>query len=256
MSKSIDNKVSNLVISKLVEFLGSDVSEAIALRIKEKYAIDINDEKMVIANPDLLEKAFMDLLGAVAAKLIDQINHDLINSFSKKQASDLHNIEEPKFSNYIKMMIETASTVDHEAITTTSKDEDEDEEKKDKKSVKPEEIFSILSDGPTIKILKSALIGFPADSFWMDINLTRKQYYDRLHKLRQIDLIRRRNNVYKVTALGQIIVHVILGTVEEIVTNYWELKALESFRYTVPPEERSKIINSMLSNTKIKEYLL
>ena len=125
-----------------------------------------------------------------------------------------------------------------------------------RESLKPEQIFSVLSDDLTIKILKSALIGFPADYYWKELGITRKQYYDRLHKLRQIDLVRRKSNIYKVTALGQIIVHIVLGTVEEVVTNYWRLTALESFQHTIPPEERIRIINLMLSNTKIKEYLL
>jgi hypothetical protein len=146
------------------------------------------------------------------------------------------------------MMVETASTVDQEVITDSGSEK--------RKSVKPEEFFSVLSDGLTIKILKSALIGFPADIFWIELGLTRKQYYDRLHRLREIGLVRRKSNIYKVTALGQIIVHIILGTVEEVAANYWQLKALESFQHTIPPEERNRIINSMLSNTRIKEYLL
>lgn len=146
------------------------------------------------------------------------------------------------------MMVETAFTVDNEVIIDTGN--------KKRKAVKPEEFFSVLSDRLTIKILKSALMGFPADSFWREIGLTRKQYYDRLHRLREIGLVRRKSNIYKVTVMGQIILHTILGTIEEVAANYWELKALESFQHTVPPEERSRIINSMLSNTKIKEYLL
>jgi hypothetical protein len=243
----VENRVSILVVSKLKEFFGPDVSEAIASRIKTKYEIDINDEKSVIGNPDLLEKALLDLLGAVAAVLLEQINDELIKSFSSDHSfASLQHISDPKFSDYIKMMIETASAVDQRVITETER----------RNSVKSEEIFSVLSDRTTIKILKSALIGFPADYFWEEFGLTRKQYYDRLHKLREIGLVRRKNNIYKVTALGQIIVHVILATVDEIVTKYWELKALESFQHTIPPEERNRIINSMLSNTKIKEYLL
>jgi hypothetical protein len=249
MSESIENRVSSLVLSKLREFFGPDVSEAIVLRITEKYDININDDKAIISNPELLERALRDLLGAIAANLLEQINHELIASFSNEDSSDsLRHIADKKFSNYIKMMVETASAVDQETVTET--------ESMERKSVKPDEIFAVLSDAPTIKILKSALIGFPADSFWGELGLTRKQYYDRLHKLREIGLVRRKNNVYKVTALGQIIVHIILGTVEEIASNYWELKALESFQHTIPPEERDRIINSMLSNTKIKDYLL
>jgi hypothetical protein len=247
MTESVDSSISNLLVSKLKEFFGPDVSQAIAFKIKEKYGIDINDDKAVTGNPELIEKAFADLLGAVAAIFLEQINQDLINSFSVEHSFEsLKHIADPKFSDYIKMMVETASAIDQEIITQTE----------ERKSLKPEEIFSVLSDGLTIRILKSALIGFPADYYWEELGVTRKQYYDRLRKLREIGLVRRKSSIYKVTALGQIIVHIILGTVEEVVTNYWELKVLESFQHTIPPEERSRIINSMLSNTKIKEYLL
>jgi hypothetical protein len=234
-------------VSKLREFLGPDVSEAIALKIKEKYDFDINDDQDVTGNPELLEKAFRDLLGAVSAIFLEQISHDLVNSFSDENSSEsLQHIADPKFSDYIGMMIGTASAVDQQSVAGSET----------RKSVKPEELFSVLSDGATIKILKSATIGFPADLYWKELEITRKQYYDRLHKLREIGLVRRKSNVYKVTALGQIIVHIVLGTVEEVASNYWELKALESFRHTVPAEERTRIINSMLSSARIKEYLL
>ena len=180
------------------------------------------------------------------------LNHEQLleltaSSFSDEHSSEsLKHVADPKISGFIKMMVETASAVDQEIITQAE----------GRKSLKPEQIFSVLSDDLTIKILKSALIGFPADYYWKELGITRKQYYDRLHKLRQIDLVRRKNNIYKVTALGEIIVHIVLGTVEEVVTNYWRLKVLESFQHTIPPEERIRIINLMLSNTKIKEYLL
>ncbi len=217
-----------------------------AFKIKKKYGFDINDDQEVTENPELLEKAFKDLLGAVSTIFLERVSHDLVDSFSEKHASEsTQRISDPKFSDYIGMMVGTASAVDQQSRGGSET----------RKSVKPEEIFSVLSDGATVKILKSATIGFPADLYWKELGITRKQYYDRLHRLRELGLVRRKNSVYKVTALGQIIVHIVLGTVEEVATNYWELKALESFRHTVPAEERARIINSMLSSTRIKEYL-
>lgn len=136
MSESVKNKLSSLVLSKLREFFGPDVSEAIVLRIKEKYDINISSDKAIISNPELLERAFRDLLGAVAASLLGQINHDLINySSSNEHSSDsLQHIADKKFRNYIKMMGETASAVDQETITES--------ESKNRKSVKPAEIFT------------------------------------------------------------------------------------------------------------------
>ena len=127
-----------------------------------------------------------------------------------------------------------------------------------KKAPVPESIFAVLSDSITIKMLKLAATGFRArGGYSSKLKITKKQYSTRLHKLVEIGLIHKRNGVYVLTALGQIVDQIMLRIADEVVTNYWKLKAIDSFaKKELPIEEKRKIIDSMLSDTIIKECLV
>ncbi len=119
-----------------------------------------------------------------------------------------------------------------------------------------EDIFAVLSDAITIRMLKLAATGFRArGGYSSKLKITKKQYTSRLHKLVVLGLIHKRNGVYVLTALGQLLDQVMLKIADEVVTNYWRLKAIDSFAKEVPAEEKRKIIDSILSDTVIKEYL-
>ncbi len=120
-----------------------------------------------------------------------------------------------------------------------------------------EDIFAVLSDTITVRMLNLAATGFRArGGYWKKLKITKKQYSSRLHKLVELGLIHKRNGVYMLTALGQILDQVMLKIANEVVTNYWKLKAIDSFSKEVPAEEKRKIIDSILSDTVIKEYLV
>jgi len=121
-----------------------------------------------------------------------------------------------------------------------------------------EDIFAVLSDGITIKMLKLASTGFRARGGYPNkLKITKKQYSTRLHKLVSIGLIHKRSGVYVLTALGQIVDKTMLRIADEIGTNYWKLKAIDSFeKKELPVEEKRKIIDEILSDTVIKECLV
>lgn len=126
-----------------------------------------------------------------------------------------------------------------------------------KKAPSREDIFEILADEVTVKMLKLALTGFRArgDNAGK-IKITRKQYSTRLHKLVQVGLIHKRNGFYILTVLGEVVEKVILKVADDVISNYWKLKAIDSFeKKEIPGEEKRKIIDSILSNTVIKEYI-
>lgn len=126
-----------------------------------------------------------------------------------------------------------------------------------RKAPAPEDIFAVLSDAITVRMLKLAATGFRArGGYSSKLKITKKQYSSRLHKLVELGLIHKRNGVYMLTALGQILDQVMLKIAYEVVTNYWRLKAIDSFSKEVPAEEKRKIIDSILSDTIIKEYLV
>lgn len=126
-----------------------------------------------------------------------------------------------------------------------------------KKAPLREEIFEILADEVTVKLLKSALIGFRArGNVAGKLKMTKKQYSTRLHKLVQVGLIHKRNGVYILTVLGEVVEKIILKVADDVISNYWKLKAIDLFeKKEIPGEEKRKIIDSILSDTIIKEYI-
>jgi predicted transcriptional regulator len=127
-----------------------------------------------------------------------------------------------------------------------------------KKAPSAEEIFAVLSDGITLRMLKLATTGFRArGGYSSKLKITKKQYSTRLHKLVQMGLIHKRSGVYMLTALGNIVDQIMLKIADEMTTNYWKLKAIDSFaKKELPAEEKRKIIDSILSDTVIKECLV
>ena len=71
-------------------------------------------------------------------------------------------------------------------------------------------------------------------------------------------LIKRNNGKYSLTSLGKILYdsHSIIEKAQE---NYWKLKAIDSLEIahnTLPQEEHSKIIDTLIDNHEIKEILV
>lgn len=127
-----------------------------------------------------------------------------------------------------------------------------------KKAPATEDIFAVLSDSITIKMLRLAVVGFRArGGYPTKLKITKKQYSTRLHKLVELGLIHKRSGVYMLTALGNIIDQIMLKIADEVVNNYWKLKAIDSFaKKELPADEKRRIIDSILSDTIIKECLV
>jgi predicted transcriptional regulator len=89
------------------------------------------------------------------------------------------------------------------------------------------------------------------------INLTRKQYYSRLSRMTRAGLLRRKNGKYVLTTFGRIVYESTL-TVENALTNYWKLKAIDSLETSseVPKEEQQKLIETLLDNEDIRGILV
>ncbi|MFQ5940262.1 MAG: hypothetical protein ACE5KA_00985 [Nitrososphaerales archaeon] len=119
------------------------------------------------------------------------------------------------------------------------------------------DIFAILSDEITLQMLKSASTGFRARGNTAGrLKITKKQYSTRLHKLVSANLVHKRHGIYVLTALGEIVDKIILKVADDIISNYWKLKAIDSFaKKEMPKEERRKIIDSLVSDSLIKEFL-
>ena len=116
----------------------------------------------------------------------------------------------------------------------------------DKKSL---ELFRIV-------VLTNSQPDTAADVLITKTNLTRRQYYSRMSKLTKAGLIKRKNGIHNLTALGKVVYNTQLK-IENAVNNYWKLKAIDSLEdSTLSPTERKKLIDNLLDNQEIKDILV
>ena len=93
------------------------------------------------------------------------------------------------------------------------------------------------------------------------LNLTRKQYYQRINRLTSLGLINRKNGRYSISSFGRIL-YEIQKTIETAIQNRWRLVALDSLESSfsaegIPAENKIKIINTLLGDhDEIKNILL
>ena len=120
-------------------------------------------------------------------------------------------------------------------------------------------VINLISEDKSLLIFKTIFLasGDSSVNLRTHLNLTKKQYYSRISRLTKAGLVKRQKGRYFVTAFGKVIYDAqrLLGSA---VKNYWKLKALDSLAANdkVPKQERSKIIDLMISNPQIKEILL
>jgi hypothetical protein len=93
------------------------------------------------------------------------------------------------------------------------------------------------------------------------MNLTRKQYYYRINRLRSLGLINRKKGRYGLSSLGRVL-YEIQKTLEIAIQNRWKLAAIDSLESSLttegmPDEEKNKLINLLLGDRdEIKNIIL
>jgi hypothetical protein len=90
------------------------------------------------------------------------------------------------------------------------------------------------------------------------LGLTRKQYYSRMSALINAGLISRSNGKYSLTSFGKVVYEAQL-LIEKAKQNFWKLRAIDSVESSargLSPEERSKIIETLIVEVDLKEILL
>jgi predicted transcriptional regulator len=90
----------------------------------------------------------------------------------------------------------------------------------------------------------------------LSLKLTRKQYYSRLHNLIICGLIQKTNGKYRLTSFGKIIFDWHLVIRDTIAKEYWKLRAIDMLGSSdIPDSERSKVIDTLIDNDKLKRFL-
>jgi len=119
-------------------------------------------------------------------------------------------------------------------------------------------VLQALSDKRASNILKNiASSDSNSDILITQLKLTRKQYYSRMSCLIKAGLVKRQKGRYLLTAFGKVIysAQVNLETkIENALTNYWKLKAIDSLEMP-SREETDKVISVLIDNQEIKGIL-
>lgn len=120
-----------------------------------------------------------------------------------------------------------------------------------------EQVFATLADRHSLNIVKMAYFGLKGSSMSYKGNISKKQFYARLKRLREIGVIEKRNSVYKTTTFGSLIYNGQIKALEDIIANYWNLKAVDVLksRQDFPLNEKEKLIEEMIQNSSLKSIV-
>jgi hypothetical protein len=119
------------------------------------------------------------------------------------------------------------------------------------------DVLSAISDDKSLVLFNTiALASGDSTILISRLDLTRKQYYSRMSGLINAGLIRRKNGKYYVTSLGKV-VYKAQELMEIGVQCSSKLKAIDSIESSeFPAAELSKIIDTLISRSEIKEILV
>ena len=119
-------------------------------------------------------------------------------------------------------------------------------------------VLRSIADDKSLELFRTvALETIDSKNLKNRTRLTRKQYYSRLSRMTRTGLVRKKNGKYILTTFGKI-VYESQTTVENALSNYWKLKAIDSLETSseLPEEEQKKLIETLLDNQEIKHILV
>ena len=122
------------------------------------------------------------------------------------------------------------------------------------------DILKTLSDDKALVLFNTiALANGESEIQIRKMGLTTKQYYSRISKMINANLIRRKNGRYFMTLLGKIVYEAHM-TIGKALNYYWKLQALDSIQTSstagLPKEEISKLVDTLIDDYQIKDILL
>ena len=120
------------------------------------------------------------------------------------------------------------------------------------------EILDAICDTKSLKLFETISVkGLNSEDLSVQLKLSRKEFYSRMSRLIKLGMVRRKNKKHFLTAFGKIIFdgHI---TIKKAAENDYKLRAIDSMDLSsdITKYERSKLIDSLLDDKKIKEILL
>lgn len=119
-------------------------------------------------------------------------------------------------------------------------------------------VLRTIADDKSLELFKTIAQGtIDSESLKSKTKLTRKQYYSRLSRITKAGLGRKKSGKYLLTAFGKIVIDA-QTTVENALTSYWKLRAIDSLEMSneLPKEEQQKLIDTLLDNQELKGILV
>ncbi len=119
-----------------------------------------------------------------------------------------------------------------------------------------EDVFAILGDNQSVKILSAAHAGFRSASNGIT-NQSKKQYYVRLKHLVDMGLIEKQQSVYKLTSFGSIVYENNLKMMDKIIPNYWQIKSIDVLkdRNDFPSAQKEMIVDEYIGSSNLKSII-
>lgn len=121
-------------------------------------------------------------------------------------------------------------------------------------------VLHIIANEKSISLFRAIFQsgnGINTESLNDKTKLTRKEYYTRLSGMVKAGLVMKTDGRYTLTTFGNV-VYSSQMMVENGITNFWKLKAIDSLSMTkeLPKEEQQKVADKLLlNNQEIKEII-
>ena len=120
------------------------------------------------------------------------------------------------------------------------------------------EILDAICDPKSLKLFETISVkGLNSEDLSVQLKLSRKEFYSRMSRLTKLGIVKRKNKKHFLTAFGKVVYdgHI---TIKKAAENDYKLRAIDSMDLSseITKYERSKLIDSLLDDKKIKEILL
>ncbi|HET7146916.1 MAG TPA: hypothetical protein VFI73_00300 [Candidatus Nitrosopolaris sp.] len=123
--------------------------------------------------------------------------------------------------------------------------------------VTTEQIFAVLSDNASVNLMKTAYAGRLTSSNYVG-RLSKKQFYTKLKRLCNAGLVEKREDAYyRTTTLGSLVYNGHVKTLEDALTNFWQLKAIDILktREDFPADRKESIIDEIVKGSNLKNFI-
>ena len=123
--------------------------------------------------------------------------------------------------------------------------------------VTTEQIFTVLSDNTSVNLMKTAYAGRLTSSNYVG-KLSKKQFYTKLKRLCNTGLVEKRQDAYyRTTTLGSLVYNGHVKTLEDALTNFWQLKAIDILktREDFPADRKESMIDEIVEGSNLKNFI-